>query len=355
MQRQSQPQRGNGFIQARSLVSSGWGANSNDPATSGVTGESLQTCNPLMRRLVDQLECYARARATVLIHGESGTGKGVFARLIHRTSPRQGGPFISLNCASTSEGILESELFGHEKGAFTGAVQQHRGRFEQADGGTLFLDEIGTASAQVQLRLLRVLQEREFERVGGSGTVQVDVRVIAATNVDLQAQIEAGEFREDLFYRLNVLPLRLPSLRERPEDIPLLAELFLRRSCRDNQRPVQGFAGAVMERLQKYGWPGNIRQLENIVERMVVFARGDYLQVGDLPLEVAENRPIKSLDGGASSLREARLSWERGYLCQALERRNGVIARVAQDMGISRKNLYMKLDNLEIDYQRFRT
>ena len=353
MHSQSQPRQAKGLVEAHAL---GSGSTPNALAASPIAADgSLTTCNSVMRHLVGQLDCYARARATVLINGESGTGKGVFARAIHRASPRRGGPFVSLNCASTSEGILESEMFGHEKGSFTGAVQQHCGRFEQAHEGTLFLDEIGTASAQVQLRLLRVLQEREFERVGGSYTVQVDVRVIAATNVDLQGQVEAGEFREDLFYRLNVLPLRLPSLRERPEDIPLLAEVFLHRSCRDNQRLVRGIEAAAMERLQDYDWPGNIRQLENIVECMVVFAQGDYLQVADLPLEVAENRLSRSLEGGGSSLREARLSFERHFLCEALQRHNGVIAQVAQDVGMSRKNLYMKLDNLQIDFQRFRT
>ena len=311
--------------------------------------------SPRMRPLLDQLECLAAVQATVLIQGESGTGKDVFAHAIHHLSPRRDESFVRLNCASLPEGVLESELFGHEKGAFTGALRQHPGRFELAHQGTLFLDEIGAADARVQLRLLRVLQEREFERVGGTQTLKVDVRVIAATNVDLRQEVEKGRFREDLFYRLNVVPVELPALRERPEDIPLLIDHFLELCARRNKRPVKRIESEAVERLQAYGWPGNIRELENIVERMVIFSPKGHLGVADIPREILEEREGKAPEEmGTGSFQVARTVFERRFLCAALRRHRGVITQVAEAVGMSRKNLYMKLEHLQIDYERFR-
>jgi DNA-binding NtrC family response regulator len=308
-----------------------------------------------MRLLLERLSRIAAASATVLIEGESGTGKEVVARALHRWSPRRDGPFVRLSCASLPEGVLESELFGHERGAFTGAVRQRPGRFELADGGTLLLDEIGAADAKVQLRLLRVLQEHEFERVGGTETLRVDVRVVAATNVDLKAEVRQGRFREDLYYRLSVVPVRLPALRERREDIPLLIEHFLAEAAARNGSPVRSIAGPAVERLQAYPWPGNVRELENVIEQMVVLAAGERLTLADIPAEIADWRePGEEPAAGPVSFHEARALFERRYLCDALRRHRGVIAQVADAIGMSRKNLYMKLDNLEIDYDRFR-
>ena len=308
-----------------------------------------------MREVLGQLDRIAAAQATVLVQGESGTGKEVIAHAIHARSPRRDQPFVRLNCAALPEGMLESELFGHEKGAFTGAVRQHPGRFELAHGGSIFLDEVGAADAKVQLRLLRVLQEQEFERVGGTRTLQVDVRTIAATNVDVKKEVAEGRLREDLFYRLNVVPLRLPPLRERPDDIPLLIDHFLRLHARRNAAPVRAVDREVVERLRVYPWPGNIRELENTMERMAIFARNDQLRVADIPPEIAEWRHEKELEAmNASSFQLARSLFERRFLCQALRRHGGVISQVARTIGMSRKNLYTKLDELEIDYGRFR-
>ena len=315
----------------------------------------MLTRNPRMQQLIEQLGRIASAQATVLVQGESGTGKEVFAHAIHIASPRCCGPFVRLNCAALSEGVLESELFGHEKGAFTGAVSQRPGRFELAHGGTLFLDEIGAADAKVQLRLLRVLQEREFERVGGTQTLRVDVRVIAATNVELQREVESGVFREDLFYRLNVLPIKLPALRERAEDVPLLIRHFLKQARRKTCSPAKSIDRAAVELLQTFPWPGNIRQLENVIEHMVILARTDCLTAADIPSEVLVGPQREEVEvEEMGTLQEARTSFERRFLCEALRRRRGVIARVAQDIGMSRKNLYTKLETLSIDYERFR-
>lgn len=230
----------------------------------------------------------APSRSTVLVTGESGTGKELVARALHIASDRKEMPFISVNCMSLSAGLLESELFGHEKGSFTGAVALKRGRFELAQGGTLFLDEIGELSPELQVKLLRVLQERTVERVGGTETIAVDFRLVAATNKNLQEEIAAGRFREDLFYRLNVVNIHLPPLRERREDIPILAGHFLRRFSQENSRQVQGFTPGAVDYLSAYEWPGNVRQLENVIERCVVLATRDVIDVDDLPPELRD-------------------------------------------------------------------
>ena len=315
----------------------------------------LLTRNPAMQRLLDELQCVAPSNSTVLLEGESGTGKEVIARAIHAAGWCHKGPFVSVNCASLPDGLLESELFGHERGAFTGAVRQRAGRFELAHGGTLFLDEIGAADSKVQLRLLRVLQEREFERLGGTQTIRTNVRVIAATNVELKTEVREERFRGDLYYRLNVLPLVLPPLRERREDIPMLLDYFLQTAAQAN-----GYADAHIEPeavalLQSHPWPGNIRQLENTLERMVVLSRGRRLGVGDIPPEIAGWREEEELaDLGAVTYWEARDRFERRFLCSALQRHHGVISHVADAIGMSRKNLYTRMDQLRIDYTGFR-
>ncbi|MFH1570010.1 MAG: sigma-54 dependent transcriptional regulator [Gemmatimonadota bacterium] len=312
----------------------------------------LATRNRAMQRLLEQLGRVAQSSATVLIEGESGTGKEVLARALHQRSWRREAPFVSVNCASLPEGLLESELFGHERGAFTGAVRQHVGRFELAHGGTLFLDEVGAADGKVQLRLLRVLQEREFERVGGTLTIRTDVRVVAATNVDLKAAARQGRFREDLYYRLNVLPLRLPPLRQRREDIGLLVHHFLQAAA-DGPRQIEAEA---LEVLAAYPWPGNVRQLENTLERMAVLCPDGRLTRRDIPAEVADWRDeaaeLEAL--GSASYWEARRAFERRFLRDALRRHGGVIAHAAEAIGMSRKNLYHRLELLQIDRERFR-
>src|ERR1044071_3550134 len=239
--------------------------------------------SPPMQRVFEVVDQVAPSRATVLITGESGTGKELVANAIHQRSARAAGPFIKLHCAALAESLLESELFGHEKGAFTGAAMRKDGRFHLADGGTLFLDEIGEISQSIQVKLLRFLQEHEFERVGGTQTIRVDVRVIAATNRDLMEEIARGRFREDLYYRLNVVALEMPSLRERRSDIPALVKFFIDRYARDNGKAIEGCAPETLELLMNYSWPGNVRELENAIERAVVMSSGAPLEARHLP------------------------------------------------------------------------
>src|SRR5512137_1269991 len=238
---------------------------------------------PAFRAALDTLRQVAPASATVLLQGESGTGKELAARLLHDLSPRAAGPFLPVNCAAIPETILESELFGYERGAFTGATQRKEGRFQRAHGGTLFLDEVADMSPSVQVKLLRVLQDGVVERLGGTQPVRIDVRIVPASNRDLAAEVRAGRFREDLFYRLDVVTVRLPPLRERREDVPLLAAAFLRRFAEQNRRPIAGFTDAALRALDAYPWPGNVRELQHAVERAVVLCRGEAVDVGDLP------------------------------------------------------------------------
>jgi two-component system response regulator HydG len=248
--------------------------------------------SPAFRRMMALVEQVADSSATVLIQGESGTGKELVARAIHERSPRRGGPFVAVNCAALPETLLESELFGYEKGAFTGAVGRKEGRFELADGGTLFLDEVADLSPVTQPKILRVLQEGEFERLGGTRTLRVDVRIVTATNRDLGQMVREKRFREDLYYRLNVITVTVPPLRERREDIRLLAEHFLRVYAAKNNRRLDGITDEALRRLEGYSWPGNVRELENVVERGVVLARGGRLDVPDLPEEIAGAAPL---------------------------------------------------------------
>jgi two-component system response regulator HydG len=294
-----------------------------------------------MVRLLETVAQVAASEATVLITGESGTGKEMIAGAIHFNSRRKEGPFVRINCAAITETLLESELFGHEKGAVTGAHRRKEGRFVQAHRGSLFLDEISEMSQAMQVKLLRVLQERELTRVGGEDPVRVDVRVIAATNRDLLQDMEAGRFREDLYYRLNVVNLHIPPLRQRREDIPLLAQHFLTRFSEKNRKSFKGITPQAMDRLLKYDWPGNVRELMNAVERGVVLGRSEYLDVEDLPLlvdELGEERSVSPLQGELS-LEEV----EKSTILKALESTGGNKSEAARRLGITRKTLTAKL------------
>jgi two-component system response regulator HydG len=296
------------------------------------------------RRTMDIVMQAAPSQATVLLLGESGTGKELLARAIHDASPRATGPFVPVNCAALPETILEAELFGYEKGAFTGAVQRHDGRFLQAAGGTLFLDEIGEIPTHVQVKLLRVLQEGEVERLGGR-TTKVDLRLVAATNQDLRAAVREGRFREDLYYRLNVIAVPIPPLRDRREDVPLLAEHFLQLYATRNARRLAGFSRAALDFLQRYEWPGNVRELENTVERAVVLCRGNSIEVDDLPPEVRS---------GSGQLSDGRsLTFAVGTPLEEIERRviHATLAHVggdkrvcAQLLGIATRTIYRRLE-----------
>jgi DNA-binding NtrC family response regulator len=295
-----------------------------------------------MQKVVEFLLQVAPSRASVLILGESGTGKELIASAIHDHSSRRGRPFIKLHCAALSETLLESELFGHESGSFTGATGRRDGRFQQADGGTLFLDEIGEISPAVQVKLLRFLQERQFERVGGNQTVQVDVRVVAATNRNLEQRVAAGQFREDLYYRLNVVSIEVPSLRERRTDIPLLAMHFLHEYGRDNQKPVTSLSHEALAALTNYAWPGNVRELQNVVERAVVVCRDPEIALGDLPENITRARvsttesvpivPGASLD-----------DLERYAILKTLEHTGGSTSRAAEILKISPRKIQYRL------------
>ncbi len=287
-----------------------------------------------VRRLVRDV---AATTANVLIYGESGTGKELIARTIHLVSPRRGAAFVPLNCAAIPENLLESELFGHEKGAFTGAIQARQGKFELARGGTIFLDEIGEMSLSLQAKLLRVLQERVFERVGGGREIKADVRVIAATNRNLQDDVAQRKFREDLYYRLNVFPIMLPPLRERVDAVPTLVEYFLRRFSRQIGKKVTGIDGEALAHLQNYGWPGNIRELQNIMERAVILAQ-DVVKCGNLPDEVLHTAGPER-HGGKEMLK----SVEREMILKALQKTGGNRRLAAEELGVSRRTLQYKL------------
>jgi DNA-binding NtrC family response regulator len=297
--------------------------------------------SPPMQGVFDTVLQVSPSRASVLITGESGTGKELIAAAIHEHSPRAKKPFIKLHCAALAETLLESELFGHERGAFTGAVGRREGRFEQADGGTLFLDEIGEISSATQVKLLRFLQEHEFERVGGNQTVKVDVRIVAATNRNLLERVKQGLFREDLYYRLNVVSIEMPPLRARPSDIPLLGSFFLDKYARENGKTVTGFSDAALERLVGYAWPGNVRELENAIERAVVVCRGDQIRPEDLaPSIVPSAQPA---DGSPAIPGSTMADLERYAILKTLEHTGGSTSRAAEILGISARKIQYKL------------
>ena len=301
-----------------------------------------------MVKLLETIALVAQTEATVLITGESGTGKELIANAIHYNSRRNDASFIKINCSALTETLLESELFGHEKGAFTGAERRREGKFVQAHGGSLFLDEVSEMSKAMQVKLLRVLQEREITRVGGSEEIKVDVRVIAASNKDLQAEIRSGNFREDLFYRLNVVSLHVPPLRERKEDIPILAQHFLQVFADRNKKVIKAFTPGAMEKLLAYHWPGNIRELMNAVERSVVLARTDVLDAGDMALIMEKNNPGAGVSEQGEATRSLSLeSMEKKNILAALADCGGNKSETARRLGITRKTLRAKLRKYE--------
>ncbi|MEI7638080.1 MAG: sigma-54 dependent transcriptional regulator, partial [Syntrophus sp. (in: bacteria)] len=293
--------------------------------------------------LINMAGRVASSRATILIQGESGTGKELLARLIHHLSPRSTRPMLAVNCGALHENLLESELFGHEKGSFTGAAARRIGRFEEADGGTLFLDEIGELSSTVQVKLLRFLQEREFQRLGGNQTLHSDVRIISATNRDLEARVKEGAFREDLFYRLNVVTISMPPLRDRREDVPPLIEHFLQKYAQENGKTIAGISSEARDLLMKYDYPGNVRELENILERAVVIGREEVISVEDLPFL---EESISSSDDGKKAeglLRGSMEEMERKMIVEAMEKAGDHQTKAAEILGISERMLRYKL------------
>lgn len=298
--------------------------------------------SPAFRNFVDTLKQAAPSTATVLLLGQSGTGKELAARTIHELSPRAARPFVAVNCAALPESILEAELFGVEKGAFTGAVARKEGRFERASQGTLFLDEVGEMSASAQVKLLRVLQEGELERLGGTQTIKVDVRLVAATNKDLRKEVQEGRFREDLFFRLNVIEVSVPSLASRREDVPLLADHFLQRYAAKNHKAVRGFTEAARQRLESYAWPGNVRELEHAVERAVVLCRGEAIDVVDLPESVAKG-PTGSGSQIVISIGTPMEEVERRVIHETLRHTKGDKTLAARLLGIAARTIYRKL------------
>jgi two-component system nitrogen regulation response regulator NtrX len=305
-----------------------------------------------LQKIREQISRVAPTHTRVLILGESGTGKELAARAIHDASERAPQAFIKVNCAAIPEDLIESELFGHEKGAFTGASAAREGKFSLADGGTLFLDEIGDMSLRVQAKVLRALQEGEFERVGGSQTLRVDVRVITATNKNLEAEVRRGRFREDLWFRLNVVPIHMPPLRERKADIPALVQYFSELYCRENGFRLKPIAADAMARLQNHDWPGNIRELRNTIERLVIMTAAETITAADLPLSLQVPQPTlnRTFQSG-QTLREVRDQVERDYILACLEATGGNITQAAQILGIERSNLHKKMRALGVQYK----
>ena len=309
----------------------------------------------IMVALKEQMAVAAPTEGWVLITGENGTGKELVARQIHIGSKRAGQPFVEVNCAAIPEELIESELFGHEKGAFTGALQTKRGKFELANGGTIFLDEIGDMSLMTQAKILRVLQEHRFERVGGTETMEVDVRVIAATNKDLEREMAEGRFREDLYYRLNVIPLHVPALRERREDIPRLVDWFLDRFSAASSVPRKTISAATLNLLSGYPWPGNVRELQNLIERLVLMTPHSDIDVGDLPPHVRDpDRSAQVRALGSETLAAARAAFEREFLLGKLQENGWNISRTAEAIGLKRESLSRKIRSLGIDVERER-
>jgi two-component system response regulator AtoC len=308
------------------------------------------TKDPAMQALCDSVVRIAASNATVVIYGESGVGKELLATSLHYNSPRAERPFVKVNCGAIPEGLLESEFFGHERGAFTGAAVRRTGRFEHADGGTLFLDEIGELPLALQVKLLRVIQEREFERVGGNKTIQVDVRLVVATNRNLEELVAAGTFRSDLYYRLNVVSLAVPPLRQRPADIIPLASHFLRKFTAEHGREIDCFDDHALAIMQRYAWPGNVRELSNAVERAVVMSTGNTLFAEDLPLPIVNaSRPPATDEARQKTLKALVRDFETKAIIQALERNQGNRSHTATELGISRRALLYKLHEFNLE------
>jgi two-component system response regulator HydG len=306
-------------------------------------GRTLIGQSPAFRALMETLRQAGAAHATVLLVGESGTGKELAARALHELSPRANGPFVAVNCGAIPETLLEAELFGVEKGAFTGALARRQGRFERAHGGTLFLDEVGELSLGAQVKLLRVLQEGEIERLGGSGPLAVDVRVVSATRRELPREVAEGRFREDLYYRLNVVEVRIPPLASRREDVPLLADHFLRRFAAKNAKPLRGLSSEALQALEDYAWPGNVRELEHAIERAVVLARGEVLEVGDLP-ESVRTGPRGAAGQVVIPIGTPMEEVERRLIHETLRHTGGDKTMAARLLGIAARTIYRKLE-----------
>ncbi len=312
--------------------------------------ESIVGHDSRMQRVFDMVDSVADTKATVLITGESGTGKSLIARAIHRRSERRDGPFVEVACGALPENLLESELFGHVAGAFTGATSEKEGKFMQADGGTIFLDEIGTAPMSMQVKMLRVLQEFQFEKVGGNKTYTTDSRVVLATNEDLAQCVESGSFRQDLYYRVNVINIELPSLRERPSDIPLLANHFLRQVCDDSGKQVSGFTPEAIGHMQRYRWPGNVRELQNVVERAVLLGKGELIGIEDLSTTITTSTAAMSMPVATGrTLKEALAGPERQIILEVLESNGWNRNATADALGINRTTLYKKMKRLGLE------
>ena len=298
-----------------------------------------------IKDLREQMEMAARSNSRVLIFGESGTGKEVVARLLHEKSPRDGKPFVEVNCAAIPQELIESELFGHEKGSFTGAFEKKNGKFELADGGTLFLDEIGDMSVQTQAKVLRVIETQEFQRVGGNKNINVDVRIIAATNKDLREEVKKGSFREDLFFRLNVIPMFVPPLRERKDDIPILVEYFLDSLAEEYGKPPRKILDEALKYLLSYDWPGNVRELKNVIERLVIMTPSNIIDAKNLFIHVEhEGSDYFQYE----TLKDARDAFEKDYITKKLEENNWNISRTAEILDVERSNLHRKIKTYEI-------
>jgi len=311
------------------------------------SGPKMIGSSPAWQRAVEQASMAARSDARVLLIGESGTGKELLAARIHSSSPFSSGPFVKVNCAAIPTELLETELFGHEKGSFTGATATRRGKFELADGGTIFLDEVGDLHAASQAKLLRVLQEGEFHRVGGEQIIKVSVRVISATNRDLGAMVSQEKFREDLYYRLSVVPIRVPALRERPQDIRALAEYFLEDFCVRNNFKPKSLDADVLPVLEAYNWPGNARELRNVIERMAILSPGEHITREAIPVEIRVQR-----DGPKSTIQEARESAEREHILRALEETRWNVSGAARVLGMERTNLHKRIRALGLSRER---
>jgi len=314
--------------------------------------ENIVGADHRMVRIYDMIDSVADTKATVLITGESGTGKSLIARAIHRRSGRRDKPFVEVACGALPETLLESELFGHVAGAFTGAIGDKIGKFMQAAGGTIFLDEVSTASPSMQVKLLRVLQDLEFEQVGGTKTYTVDTRVILATNEDLAEAVAEGRFRQDLYYRVNVINIDLPPLRDRITDIPLLAQSFIEKVCEDSGKPVRGFTDQAMAALQRFRWPGNVRELQNVIERAVLLGKSDVIGLEDLPADLAAAGPVPLEPVGNRTLKQALEAPERQIIFEVLQANNWNRHATAEALGINRTTLYKKMKRLGLEEPR---
>lgn len=312
------------------------------------SGQDFIGISDIAENLRKKAEVIGSTDSAILITGETGTGKEVLANMIHKNSKRAEKPFVCVNCGALNENLIESELFGSEKGAYTGAEKQRKGRFETADGGTIFFDEIGELSLNMQVKLLRVLQEKSFERVGGSESIKSDFRLITATNRDLRKEVEANRFRADLYYRINIIPIKIPPLRERKEDIPVLCQNFLLQYAREMNKKVNFFKDDLLNLLQKYQWPGNVRELRNIIERLVVLSVDGEVNMEDLPEEIRGSDQNAMASGDLKNMTKA---FEKEYITEIMKKHNGSVSKAAEEMCIARKNLYRKLNDYNIKYR----